>query len=161
MLAMKKHSHLLIATGAALLLGALFIYLRSTDRTEVGPVQTVILPPVIATSTVARNTIINVVLPSIPSKVTKGIAQITDESPKIFAYAHATAEADGKLFVGMVAAGGNPFVSNEVLIFGDPADISHPSLVTLPAAGEISTMVYDRFTDRVYLDLSGNNALKI
>ncbi len=96
----------------------------------------------------------------IKPSVTFGTAKIVSESSKVFAYAHGVAAADGKLFIGMAAFGGNTFPTDEVLIFDDK-DISKPSIVRLKAAGDVTTMTYDLTNDKVYFVLSSNDALDI
>jgi len=54
-----------------------------------------------------------IVLPAIEPKVTNGEAVIQNASPKVFSYAHGTAIADGKIFIGMASRFGNAFPTNE------------------------------------------------
>ncbi len=96
----------------------------------------------------------------IQTEIATGTARIVARSPKVFAYPHGTAMADGKMFIGMANKAGNPFPTNEIVIF-DEADISNPTLVRVPAPGDIETMAYDPVNDKIYFPLSGNGSLVI
>lgn len=99
-------------------------------------------------------------LPYIHAKITYGVANIISRSPGVFSYAHGTVVADGKIFIGMANKAGNPFPTNEVLIF-DPADITRPSIVRLSAPGDIETMAYDALNDKIYFPLTGKRSLDL
>lgn len=116
---------------------------------------------VIATSTKAERWATDVPLPAIHPQITYGVANVIANSPKVFAYPHGTAVADGKIFIGMGANSGNPFRTNEVAIFGDADNISLPILESLTDGGDIETMAYDAKNDRVYFMLSNNEALDL
>ncbi len=115
----------------------------------------------ISTTTLRGRKLIDLNLTAIHPTITEHVAEVMAQSSKVFAYAHGTVAADGKLFIGMAANSANHFPSNELVVFGDASDISRPTLITMPASGEIETMTYDRTNDRVYIELSGNKALKI
>ena len=100
-------------------------------------------------------------LHAIQPRITLGSADIIASSSNIFAYAHATLAVDGKIFIGMSDAAGNPFAPNQLVIFGDPADISHATIISLPITADIETMTYDHLYDKVYFMFSDNHALKV
>jgi len=100
------------------------------------------------------------ILPVILPKISEHLAIVTAKSPKVFAYAHGTVSADGKLFIGMADKTGNHFPANQIVIFNSN-DISRQTLITIPDKGDIQTMVYDSVNDLIYFALSSNNALKI
>ena len=103
---------------------------------------------------------VEIILPAIQASVMPSIAQVTARSPKVFAYAHGTIVADGKIFLGMAAAAGNRFQANQLTIF-NAADISRPTFVSVPMQGEIDTIIYDAVNDRIYFELSNNGGLHI
>ena len=90
-----------------------------------------------------------------------GMALVTTMSPPVFEYAHGTVAADDEFFIGMRAAPGNPFPTNEALIFTDPADLSRYQTVAFPERGDIESMVYDAMNDKVYAELANNHSLDI
>jgi len=92
---------------------------------------------------------------------TTGVARVTASSPPVFAYAHATVAADGRFFVGMAGASGNPFPADEVAVFTDPADLRRVDLVSLPHGGDVVTVAYDDVRDKVYFLLTGNHDLEL
>jgi len=101
-----------------------------------------------------------IVLPAIEPKVTNGEAVIQNASPKVFSYAHGTAIADGKIFIGMASRFGNAFPTNEIVVFKDD-DLSRPSYARLATNGDIETMIFDAVNDQIYFLLSSNGALKL
>ena len=104
---------------------------------------------------------VRIVLPAIQATVTPGTARVTSQSPAVFAYAHGTAAADGKIFIGMANAAGNRYAGSELVIFGDDGDISRPAFVTVPLPGEVDTMAYDRLHDKIYFELSNAPGLAL
>lgn len=99
--------------------------------------------------------------PSIVKAHYDGTARVTAESPGIFAYAHGTASADGKFFIGMADRSGNPFPSNQIIVMDDPENLSDYAIVSLPRAGDVETMAYDQRTDKVYFLLTGTSTLDL
>lgn len=165
---MRKAAIFGTLTAAALIAGALFIVGRmefghTSSAFPVSPAP-VAGPALSRPKTAAPESIhsspLNVVLPAIQPVVSTSTAAVIGQSAKVFAYAHGTAVAGAKMFIGMAATGGNRFSSNEAVIV-DRADISHPVLISLKDPGEIDTAVYDRRNDRIYFLLSGNYALKL
>ncbi len=92
--------------------------------------------------------------PSIP-------VQIVGQSAEAFAYAHGTAQADGKIFIGMAARSGNPFVTNQLYVFTNPADLNEFRIISIQRTGDIESMVYDEKNDNIYFTLSNNGSLSI
>ncbi len=94
------------------------------------------------------------------TRIISGIASITASSSPIFAYAHGTAFAGGKFLIGMSNRSGNPFPSDQLVVFTDPENLSHSVTLPLPA-GDIQTMVRDPISGNVYFALTGNHDLQI
>ncbi len=161
---MKKHLPLIIFAFVALIPWALFLFcLKQTSRVVIGPYQAQNIPgkPDPATSTPVRRPPIEIVLPAIKPTITLGVARVSAQSAKIFAYAHGTAVAKGKIFIGMADVAGNTFDSNQLIVFDNAADISRNSLVHLPLEGDLQDLIYDDVNDRIYLLLSSSSALNI
>jgi hypothetical protein len=153
---LQHHIRGISATILALIVGGFFIYhaLFRPAPPVYGPAK----PEGVATTPIPipakPREIVRTVLPAIQPKVATGTANVIFRSPKVFAYAHGTVQADGRIFIGMAHAGTNPFATNQVVMFGDQ-DIAHANFSTLPFTGDIETMVYDDKNDRIYFLLSG------
>ncbi|HEX7724889.1 MAG TPA: hypothetical protein VF438_04095 [Candidatus Paceibacterota bacterium] len=89
----------------------------------------------------------------------KGV--ITEASPDLFAYAHGTAMAHGKIFIGMAGVHGNTYPTNTILVFDDLTHLDHVTRLTIPGRGDIQTMVYDEATDMIYFMFSKNHRLDL
>jgi hypothetical protein len=100
-------------------------------------------------------------VPSIPTKPSSIPVKITQHSPEIFAYAHGTVMADGKIFIGMSSRSGNPFPTNQLIVFTEPSDLRQFLIISIPKIGDIESMVYDRKNDKIYFTLSNNGALDV
>ncbi|WP_147452722.1 hypothetical protein, partial [Corallococcus praedator] len=74
------------------------------------------------------------------STFTSHHASITEASPDTFAYAHGTAMAHDKIFIGMSGVHGNTYPTNSVVVFDTLADLSHTVRITIPGQGDIQTM---------------------
>ncbi len=90
-----------------------------------------------------------------------GYATVTAVSPAIFEYAHGTVVADGQFWIGMRDHDGNPFPTNEVIVFTDPSDLNEYKTITLPDKGSLESAIYDAKNDKVYFELADNRALDI
>jgi hypothetical protein len=95
------------------------------------------------------------------STFTSHKAVITEASPDLFAYAHGTAMAHDKIFLGMAAVHGNQYPTNTIIVFDDLAHLDHIVRLTIPEQGDIQTMVYDQPTDKIYFMFSKNQRLDI
>lgn len=166
---MKKHVPLIVTSGITILVWLFFLVCWQKVYFNIGPYEN---PPAIVSSpnpipsaTVAPiipfKKIESVILPSIHSRVDLGLANVREQSPNIFAYAHGTVVADGRIFIGMADVAGNPFETNQIVIFGKGTDISRPVIVTLPAKGDVESMIFDAVNDRIYFQLSNNSSLQI
>lgn len=88
-------------------------------------------------------------------------AVIADVSPDLFAYAHGTAMAHDKIFLGMAAVHGNPYPTNQIVVFDQLPKLDHAIRLTIPGQGDIQTMAYDEKTDRVYFIFSKDHRLDL
>lgn len=109
---------------------------------------------------------------TVPAKPRSIRVQISDQSPEIFANAHGTAMAHGKIFIGMADRNGNPFPTNQLYIFPDTGNLDHFSVVSLPKeqdAGsaekrkqaDIESMVYDERNDKIYFIFSDYSSFSL
>ena len=101
------------------------------------------------------------VAPAAPLKPPSIPVQITQKSPEVFAYAHGTVMADGKIFIGMASRSGNPFPTNRLYVFTDPSDLTKFRIISIPRTGDIESMVFDEKNDQIYFTLSNNGSLEI
>lgn len=159
---MKKSVRLTLSGALALIAWAIFAFYWQFPRSSgpLPPVQSVSIETK-ASSPVPRPKIVPVALPAISPTIATGTAYVIFRSPKIFAYAHGTVMADGKIFLGLARNSENTFATNQMVVFSDENDISHPSLVSLPIPGDIETMVYDVKNDLVYFVLSNTGGLNV
>ena len=98
-------------------------------------------------------------IPAVLTVPFMGMLEVSTSSGPVFAYAHGTVEADGRFFIGMADRTGNPFPTNDILVFGDLGNLSKYAVVTIPIRGDVETMVYDSIHDQIYFDLSSNQGL--
>src|SRR5258706_2271832 len=133
-----KHLHAIIIAGLTVACVIVFGFVVKSVGDLNGLFDTKIITlsaPGTATSTSAGR-IPPPLIFSIHPTVKHGLATVTAASPKVFAYAHGTVSADGKLFIGMADKSENPFPSNEIVVFSDQ-DINHPTLLTMPALWDV------------------------
>ncbi len=157
---------ILIAAAAA----AAFFYVSHKQKSEVRYLSPLPLPSHVSVAPAAKPAATttppfkrhpDVSLPYAHPAISLGTARVTASSPNVFAYAHATVEADGKFFIGMSNKAGNIYPPNQLTVFNDEADLSRPSILELPESGDIQAMVFDAKNDKVYLQLSSNGSLEI
>ena len=86
---------------------------------------------------------------------------ISEQSPEIFAYAHGSVTVHGKIFIGMAARSGNPFSTNQLFVFTNPANLREFRIISIRRTGDIESMVYDEKNDKIYFTLSNNGSLEI
>jgi len=168
-----KSYHLILVSILTVISCSLFFYLWQSYSTvsyisetqrlaqETGVVQPTkqkesVDPPI--TQPVGRY--IPEVLSAIKPKITRGDVEVTAISPKVFSYAHGTAMAGEKIFIGMSYKAGDIFPTNQIVAF-DSTNISRPVTIVTPAFGDIETMIYDPLNDKIYFLLSANNSLKL
>ena len=90
-----------------------------------------------------------------------GYAAISGMSPAVFEYAHGTVTAAGQFWIGMRDHDGNPFQTNELIVFTDPSDLNKYKTMVMPAKGSLESAIYDSRNDKVYVELADNRALDI
>ncbi len=170
---MRSARQKILAIGLGIILGGLgwafFLhgYIQGLYHFENPPLETVstttqsvVLPP--NTEQIHHRKLSEAIpLQAIQPRLSYGLARVIASSSPVFAYAHGTLAADGRLFIGMASHDGNIFPTNEIVIFDHLNNLARPVFVTIPVAGEIDSMVYDPLHDRIYFPLSHNGALRI
>lgn len=159
---MKKSLPLIITSVAALFTWSLFVYSWIVIENIPEPLKILKIESraLLAVDRFGNNRYIAEEFPSILPHITHGVAKITAESPKIFAYAHGTVIVGDKMFIGMADKLGNPFSTSVINVF-DGSNINYPAIITLPITGDIETMVHDSLNDKIYFLFSNSKDLKI
>ena len=132
---MKKSLPVVLMSATAVFSWGLFIYSWQIIQSIPKPLDAIRIDSraLVIADSLGNNRYIPDDLPAIQPLITHGVAKITAESPKIIAYAHGTAIADGKIFIGMADKTDNPFPTNVLTIF-DLKDLNRPTTIAFPAS---------------------------
>jgi hypothetical protein len=95
---------------------------------------------------------------TVPAKPRSIRVQISDQSPEIFAYAHGTAMARGKIFIGM--ADRNTGILDNFSVVSLPKEQDAGSAEKKKQA-DIESMVYDERNDKIYFIFSDYSSFSL